>query len=255
MLSPVTKSPRRVDAVGLSMHVFPKNKLQPINVSSEYSESLRIAYYSKVVLIKKFNFSIICYIFSCMNIFAEIVKRRSSPGVLVLDMDGHLLYSNEDALELITSFVVNDLAKVGSDLVLPDEITTLHREATRQLVAPKIDKGGHLPHSILVSEAGLALSLRAFPMRQHGKGQISTHVMVLMERIIKKHEVNLKKAEKDFLLSRRETEVLKFICQGNANREIANNMFICEDTVKGHIKKIMHKMAVNSRSEIIVALK
>ena len=79
--------------------------------------------------------------------------------------------------------------------------------------------------------------------------------MVLMERIIAKHEVDFSKAEKDFCLSPRETDVLRLICQGQTNREISNHLFICEDTVKGHIKKIMQKMAVNSRSEIIVALK
>lgn len=190
-----------------------------------------------------------------MDIFAEIVKRRASPGVLVFDMGGHLLYSNRNALEMIAGLEENDLTEIGNDLVFPDEITTLYQEATRQLMAPETDNGGHLPPAILVSEAGLAFSLRAFTMGDPGKGRNPTHVMVLMERIIEKHEVDFKKAEKDFFLSRRETEVLKLICQGNANREIANNLFICEDTVKGHIKKIMQKMMVNSRSEIIVALK
>ena len=190
-----------------------------------------------------------------MNTLAEIVKRRASPGVLVFDMGGHLLYSNQDALEMIAAFRENDLAEAGSEFVLPAEITTLCQEATRQLTAPECNNGDQLPQAILVSEAGLAFSLRAFSMGDHEKGRIPTHVMILMERIIAKHEADFDKAEKDFSLSRRETEVLRLICQGHANREIANNLFICEDTVKGHIKKIMQKMMVNSRSEIIVALK
>jgi len=191
-----------------------------------------------------------------MDIFAEIVKRRASPGVLVFNMEGDLLYSNQDALVMIAGLEEKDLTEVGSELALPVEITTLYQEATRQLLmAPETVNKSHLPHAILVSEAGLTFSLRAFTMGDHGKGRNPTHVMVLMERIIEKHEVDFKKAEKDFFLSRRETEVLKLICQGSANREIAKNLFICEDTVKGHIKKIMQKMMVNSRSEIIVALK
>lgn len=149
----------------------------------------------------------------------------------------------------------NDLAEAGREFALPVEISSLCQEAIRQLTFAETDNGGKLPHAALVSEAGLALSLRALTMGDHGKGQTPTHVMILMERIIKKHEVDFEKAEKDFFLSRRETEVLKLICQGNTNREIAKNLFICEDTVKGHIKKIMQKMMVNSRSEIIVALK
>lgn len=190
-----------------------------------------------------------------MNTLAEIVKRRASPGVLVFDMGGHLLYSNQDALEMITAFRENDLAEAGSEFVLPAEITTLCQEATRQLTLPKNDNDGHLPQAVLVNETGLAFSLRAFMMGDHDKGRTPTHVMVLLERIIAKHEVDFDKAEKDFLLSKRETDVLRLICQGHTNREIAKNLFVCEDTVKGHIKKIMLKMTVNTRSEIIVALK
>lgn len=190
-----------------------------------------------------------------MNTLAEIVKRRASPGVMVFDLGGRLLYSNQDALEMIAAFSEIDLAEAGSEFVLPAEITVLCQEAIRQITAPECNTAGKLPHAILVSEAGLAFALRIFMMGDHGKGQTPTHVMLLMERIIKKHEVDFNKAGKDFLLSPRETEVLKLICQGQTNREISNHLFICEDTVKGHIKKIMQKMTVNSRSEIIVALK
>ena len=190
-----------------------------------------------------------------MNTLDEIVKRRASPGVLIFDMGGHLLYSNQDVLEMIAAFSELDLAEAGSDFVLPAEMTTLCQEAIRQLTTPEDNKSGHLPHAVLVSQAGLAFSFRAFMMGDHDKGRIPTHVMVLMERIIAKHEVDFSKAEKDFCLSPRETDVLRLICQGQTNREISNHLFICEDTVKGHIKKIMQKMAVNSRSEIIVALK
>ncbi|PKN12390.1 MAG: hypothetical protein CVU69_07860 [Deltaproteobacteria bacterium HGW-Deltaproteobacteria-4] len=190
-----------------------------------------------------------------MNTLAEIVKRRTSPGVLVFDMGGRLLYSNQDALEMIAAFRENDLAEAGSEFVLPAEITILCQEAIREITTPECNNSGQLPHAVLVSEAGPAFSLRALVMGNHDKGRIPTHVMVLLERIIEKHEVDFNKAEKDFYLSRRETDVLRLICQGNTNREIATNLFVCEDTVKGHIKKIMQKMAVNSRSEIIVALK
>lgn len=190
-----------------------------------------------------------------MNTLAEIVKRRASPGVLIFDMGERLLYSNQDALEMIAAFREIDLAEAGSEFVVPAEISTLSQEAIRQLTTEDRSNGGQLPHAVLVSEAGLAFSLRAFMMGDHDKGRTPTHIMVLMERIIEKHEVDFNKAEKDFYLSRRETDVLRLICQGQTNREISNHLFICEDTVKGHIKKIMQKMTVNSRSEIIVALK
>lgn len=218
--------------------------------------SCGVAYYSKVVFFKKLLlFSDLLYI-AHMETLAEIVKRRSSPGVLVFDAGGELLYSNHEALEMIASLGGDYPGAPGHGIVLPAEITALCQDAVRKLGELDREENAPLPHAVLFCKTGQGFSLRAFMMGDHGKGEeASTHIMILMERIVEKREVDFDKAEKVFSLSRRETEVLKLICQGNGNREIAANLFICEDTVKGHIKKIMQKMRVNSRSEIIVALK
>ena len=79
--------------------------------------------------------------------------------------------------------------------------------------------------------------------------------MVLMERIVEKHQVDIDKARREFQLSKREAEVVRLICQGLANREIAENLFISEFTVKDHIKNVMRKMRAGSRNEIVALLK
>lgn len=55
-------------------------------------------------------------------------------------------------------------------------------------------------------------------------------------------------------LSKREVEILRCVCRGLTNKEIAEIKFISEYTVKDHVKKIMRNMAVSSRSEILPAL-
>lgn len=191
-----------------------------------------------------------------METLEEIVKRRTSPGVLVFDLGGELLYSNQDAVEMMAALREDAVEEAGSELVLPVQLVSMCQEAVRQFaVEPKGEGHVQMPHAVLVNKEGMAFSLRAFMMGDHGKELAPTHVMILMERIVKKHEVDFAKAEEEFSLSRRETEVLKLLCQGLANREIANSLFVCEDTVKSHIKKIMQKMQVKTRSEIIVALK
>jgi LuxR family transcriptional regulator, maltose regulon positive regulatory protein len=52
-------------------------------------------------------------------------------------------------------------------------------------------------------------------------------------------------------LSRRELEVLHLIAQGCSNQEIANQLSLALDTVKGHNRKIFGKLAVQSRTEAI----
>jgi DNA-binding NarL/FixJ family response regulator len=53
----------------------------------------------------------------------------------------------------------------------------------------------------------------------------------------------------DDALSVREVEVLKHIGEGNRNRDIADRLFICEETVKVHIKHIMQKLDASDRTQ------
>lgn len=52
-------------------------------------------------------------------------------------------------------------------------------------------------------------------------------------------------------LSRREVEVLQKIAGGNRNSDIASLLFISEETVKGHVKHIMEKLAASDRTEAV----
>jgi DNA-binding NarL/FixJ family response regulator len=50
-------------------------------------------------------------------------------------------------------------------------------------------------------------------------------------------------------LTERETEVLRLIARGESNKEIAAHLFISETTVKTHVKNIMQKLGVPSRTQ------
>jgi LuxR family maltose regulon positive regulatory protein len=50
-------------------------------------------------------------------------------------------------------------------------------------------------------------------------------------------------------LTRREAEVLGQLAEGRSNREIAENLFISEVTVKVHVRHIFEKLGVRSRTE------
>jgi DNA-binding NarL/FixJ family response regulator len=52
-------------------------------------------------------------------------------------------------------------------------------------------------------------------------------------------------------LTPRETEVLARIAEGNRNRDIAERLFISEETVKVHIKHIMDKLGANDRTQAV----
>jgi DNA-binding NarL/FixJ family response regulator len=52
-------------------------------------------------------------------------------------------------------------------------------------------------------------------------------------------------------LSSREKEVLRCLCDGDSNREIAQELFISEKTVKSHLRRIFKKLGVHDRSHAI----
>jgi DNA-binding NarL/FixJ family response regulator len=55
----------------------------------------------------------------------------------------------------------------------------------------------------------------------------------------------------DEVLTAREIEVLEQIAGGNRNRDIAEKLFITEETVKVHVKHIMEKLGASDRTQAV----
>lgn len=52
-------------------------------------------------------------------------------------------------------------------------------------------------------------------------------------------------------LTEREVDVLRHVAGGNRNRDIAERLFISEETVKVHIKHIMEKLGASDRTQAV----
>ena len=57
------------------------------------------------------------------------------------------------------------------------------------------------------------------------------------------------KSAEEANLSHREDDVLRLVAQGATNREIADSLFISENTVKTHLRNIMDKLHLANRSQ------
>lgn len=57
-----------------------------------------------------------------------------------------------------------------------------------------------------------------------------------------------------FLLTNREREVFELLVQDKTTRDIAEQLFISEKTVRNHISNVMQKLGVKGRSQAVVEL-
>jgi DNA-binding NarL/FixJ family response regulator len=55
-------------------------------------------------------------------------------------------------------------------------------------------------------------------------------------------------------LTPRETEVVRLVSQGLANKVVATKLGVCEGTVKIHLHSIYRKLHVKNRSELILSM-
>lgn len=56
------------------------------------------------------------------------------------------------------------------------------------------------------------------------------------------------------LLTKREQEVFELLVQDKTTKEIAQDLFISEKTVRNHISNAMQKLGVKGRSQAVVEL-
>jgi two-component system response regulator DegU len=55
-----------------------------------------------------------------------------------------------------------------------------------------------------------------------------------------------------FGLTQRELEIINYIACGRTNKEIAEELFISEKTVKNHVSSILRKMALDDRTQVAI---
>jgi DNA-binding NarL/FixJ family response regulator len=74
----------------------------------------------------------------------------------------------------------------------------------------------------------------------------------LIERFVKRPHIETQSASKLGVLTDREQAVLRLIGQGLSNREIADELFVSEATVKTHVNRILSKLSLRDRVQAVV---
>jgi DNA-binding NarL/FixJ family response regulator len=119
-------------------------------------------------------------------------------------------------------------------------ILTTYRGDAQALRALKAGAAGYLLKSLVRTE--LLESIRAV---HAGRRRIPPEIAA-----------ELAEHAADEALSDRELRVLTCVAAGNSNREVAEQLSVCEETVKAHMKNVLSKLRAKDRTHAVtIALK
>jgi DNA-binding NarL/FixJ family response regulator len=99
-------------------------------------------------------------------------------------------------------------------------------------------------------EAGArAYMLKSMPPRE--LVEVIRHVHAGKRRVPAEVASTLAEHLSDEALTAREVDVLRHVAGGNRNRDIAERLYISEETVKVHVKHIMEKLGASDRTQAV----
>ena len=103
-------------------------------------------------------------------------------------------------------------------------------------------------------QRALAAGARGFMLKSMPPKElldVIRHVHAGKKRIPPEVAAHLAEHMSDESLTEREIDVLARVAHGNRNRDIAEQLFISEETVKAHMKHIMYKLSANDRTQAV----
>jgi len=104
---------------------------------------------------------------------------------------------------------------------------------------------------ILIKKTPPSKLLEAIKEAYNGGSPMSSHIARKVIESFQKKNSNVDK-KNEYILTRREKEILSGLVEGNNFKAIADSLFISVETVRFHFRNIYKKLHVHSQSEAVV---
>jgi len=187
----------------------------------------------------------------------SLVSRQ--PDMVVVGEGGSVRDAIEQARKLRPDLILMDFSMpdgTGLDAartILSEQpnakiiFLTIHDDDERLFAAVRLGVKGFLMKNIPV--ARLLTAMRGV---EHGEAALSREMTArLMEEFARSHQSPGPENIPFAGLTSRELQVLRELATDATNREIADRLFISENTVRNHMHNILEKMGVSGRREAV----
>jgi DNA-binding CsgD family transcriptional regulator len=180
----------------------------------------------------------------------DAAEQRSGPGVIVFTIALQLVHMNHQATEICKELShCNSIETPITKLPAPihefgNEVRSMLRARTGEVYPEQ------LQIRQLISDARQPVLLRGYGLLDQACLEQSL-ILIMMEKVRRRQESSTAHAKGRFCLTTREESVVHQLTKGLTNKEIAHTLRISEQTVKEHIKHIMHKTGTTTRTGIL----
>ena len=186
----------------------------------------------------------------------DILRKRQRPLLMLLDRDGHLLFSS-----VPSPVAVNPAKAVDPSFtqrLLDEALVEAQRLFKQQAQQPvtavveqlTINKPGERCALIILGNGFYCL--RLFSLQNAG-GERGDVFAALVEAISKPkgENVDINKVRGLFRLSKREIDVLNALISGATDKEIATQLTVSVETVRAYLKSIRAKLGAKTRTAVV----
>lgn len=196
--------------------------------------------------------------------------REGLKAILVAEPDFQIVgeaASAEQALELIArqrpDIALVDIRLPGTNGIELCQMTSERHPETAVIILTTFTEESLVAQCIQAGARGflvkdierldLKRSIRAVA---RGEAAIDTKVTASVLAQLRRSPAPAEAASTPDLLSSQQLVILRLVAQGLSSREIATQLYLSENTVKGYVQEILHRLGVKNRTEaVMVAVK